>query len=197
MATEKNYFTDLYEIDVKQWVEQKNGLNYLSWANAWSELKKHHPTANYTIYESQEGRPYFTDGRTCWVKTGVTVNDIEHIEYLPIKDYSNRSIPLEKITSMDMNTAIQRSLTKACARHGLGLRVYEGEDLPDHSGQNTQDLSEEEQQEQMKTLYEMVLPTILKAKTRAEVMDLKVQNAALHNYQPFKDAINKRYKEVK
>ena len=30
-----------------------------------------------------------------------------------------------------MNRAIQRSLTKACARHGLGLYIYAGEDLPE------------------------------------------------------------------
>ena len=46
-------------------------------------------------------------------------------------DYKNNSIPLEKVTSFDVNKAIQRSLTKACARHGLGLYVYAGEDLPE------------------------------------------------------------------
>ena len=50
-------------------------------------------------------------------------------------DFRNCSIPLEKITSMDMNKAIQRSLTKACARHGLGLYIYAGEDLPDSESQ--------------------------------------------------------------
>jgi hypothetical protein len=37
---------------------------------------------------------------------------------------------LDKITSVDVNKTIQRSLTKAIARHGLGLYVYAGEDLP-------------------------------------------------------------------
>jgi hypothetical protein len=32
---------------------------------------------------------------------------------------------------MNANTAIQRSLTKAIARHGLGLYIYAGDDLPD------------------------------------------------------------------
>ena len=36
-----------------------------------------------------------------------------------------------------MNKAIQRSLTKAVARHGLGLYIYAGEDLPE--GENTDD----------------------------------------------------------
>ena len=72
-----------------------------------------------------------TDGRTCWVKTGVTVNGIEHIEYLPILDQRNASIKLENVTSYDVNKAIQRSITKACGRHGLGLYIYAGEDLPE------------------------------------------------------------------
>ena len=46
-------------------------------------------------------------------------------------DFRNKSIPLESITSFDVNKAIQRSLTKAVARHGLGLYIYAGEDLPE------------------------------------------------------------------
>ena len=37
---------------------------------------------------------------------------------------------LDKLKSTDVNKAIQRSLTKAIARHGLGLYIYAGEDLP-------------------------------------------------------------------
>lgn len=129
--TEKNYFEELNAIDVSKYIEKKNGLSYVSWANAWAEVKKRYPSSTYTIYENKDGLNYHTDGRTGWVKTGVTVNDIEHIEYLPIMDYRNQSIPLAKITSFDVNKAIQRSLTKACARHGLGLYVYAGEDLPE------------------------------------------------------------------
>ena len=46
-------------------------------------------------------------------------------------DFKNRSIPVEQVTSFDVNKAIQRSLTKAVARHGLGLYIYAGEDLPE------------------------------------------------------------------
>ena len=46
-------------------------------------------------------------------------------------DYRNASIPVDKVTSFDVNKAIQRSLTKAVARHGLGLYIYAGEDLPE------------------------------------------------------------------
>lgn len=124
-----NYFEELYQQDVAPFVEKKNGLNYVSWSYAWAGIKRLHPDATYKVYETPEGCNYFTDGRFCWVKTGVTVEGIEHIEYLPVLDYRNKSIPLNAVTSFDVNTSIQRSLTKACARHGYGLKVYAGEDV--------------------------------------------------------------------
>lgn len=127
----ENYFVTLNNINVNGKTEKKNNLTYLSWAWAWAEVKKLFPEATYTIYEDANGLFYHTDGKTCWVKTGVTVNGIEHIEYLPVMDHKNQSIPLEKVTSFDVNKAIQRSLTKAVARHGLGLYIYAGEDLPE------------------------------------------------------------------
>lgn len=135
MANEKqpaaSAFAVLSKVNCNEHTEQKNNLTYLSWAWAWHICKSHFPEASYTIYENADGRPYFDDGRTAWVKTGVTINGQEHIEYLPIMDYKNVSIPVGRITSMDMNKSIQRSLTKAIARHGLGLYIYAGEDLPD------------------------------------------------------------------
>ena len=126
-----NYFAALNAINVNGKTEKKNGLTYLSWAWAWGEVKKLHPDATYTVYENAEGLNYHHDGKTAWVKTGVTVNGIEHIEYLPVMDHRNKSIALAAITSFDVNKTIQRSLTKACARHGLGLYIYAGEDLPE------------------------------------------------------------------
>lgn len=127
----ESYFSRLYDINVNGKTEKKNGLTYLSWSWAWAEVKKLFPDATYTVYETDAGINYFTDGKTCWVKTGVTINGIEHIEYLPVMNHRNQSIRLEDVTSMDVNKAIQRSITKACARHGLGLYIYAGEDLPE------------------------------------------------------------------
>tara|TARA_R100001443_G_scaffold18806_6_gene30048 strand:+ start:10610 stop:11203 length:594 start_codon:yes stop_codon:yes gene_type:complete len=127
----KNTFEKLSSINVNEHVENKNGLTYLSWAWAWSETKKTCPDATYTIYENADGLCYHHDGKTAWVKTGVTIGDIELIEYLPVMDYRNKSITIDKITSFDVNKSIQRSLTKAIARHGLGLYIYAGEDLPE------------------------------------------------------------------
>lgn len=139
------YFEVLNGVNVNEHTESKNGLTYLSWAWAWGELKKRYPDSYYTIYENKDGLFYHTDGKTAWVKTGVTVvfdlimdghrerREIEHIEYLPVMDFKNRSIPFDMVTSFDVNKAIQRSLTKAVARHGLGLYIYAGEDLPEET----------------------------------------------------------------
>lgn len=134
MATKETKTQSVYEVlsavNVSHMTEKKNGLTYLSWAHAWGELLKHYPNSVYTVYESEGGLNYFTDGKTCWVKTGVTVEGKELIEYLPVMDFRNQSISVDKVTSFDVNKTIQRSLTKAIARHGLGLNVYAGEDLP-------------------------------------------------------------------
>ena len=128
---ENTVFKTLVAINCNEHTERKGNLTYLSWAWAWQMVKTHFPDATYTIYENPEGWNYFTDGRTCWVKTGVTIRGLEHIEYLPVMDMRNQSIPLDAVRSFDVNRSIQRSLTKACARHGLGLYIYAGEDLPD------------------------------------------------------------------
>ena len=139
---EKNYFELLNSINVNDKTEKKNGLTYLSWAWAWGEVKKKFPDATYKIYETTNPQGYvcnyYTDGRTCWVKTGVVIQGIEHIEELPVMDYKNKSIPLENVNSFDVNKAIQRSLTKAVARHGLGLYIYAGEDLPEEERKDNQ-----------------------------------------------------------
>jgi len=126
-----NVFKTLNKVNVNDHAESKGKFTYLSWAWAWAEVKKAYPESTYTIYENKDECFYHNDGKTAWVKTGVTIEGLEHIEYLPVLDFSNKAIPLDKITSMNANTAIQRSLTKAIARHGLGLYIYAGEDLPD------------------------------------------------------------------
>ena len=138
MSEEKEYksvYDRLADIDVSKHVEKKNGFNYLSWAWAWDTIMQLYPKSWNTVYETPEGMPYWNDGRTGWVKVGFTLVDennqaLERIEYFPITNYQNKSIPLDKITSFDVNTAIQRGTTKAIARHGLGFYLYAGQDLP-------------------------------------------------------------------
>lgn len=127
----KTIFETLSAINVNDKTEKKNGLTYLSWAWAWAEVKKLYPNIQRTVYENANGLNYFHDERTAWVKVGITIEGLEHIDYLPIMDNRNKSIQLDNITSFDVNKAIQRSTAKALALHGLGLYIYAGEDLPE------------------------------------------------------------------
>ena len=134
MATQtKSVYDKLSAVKVSEKVEKKGQLSYLSWAHAWAYAKKLYPTLRRTVYETEDGMNYFTDGNTAWVKVGVEINGVEYIDYLPIMNTSGRprSIKLDQITSFDVNTSIQRSTVKALALHGLGLSVYAGEDLID------------------------------------------------------------------
>lgn len=134
MSETKNYFKELNKVNVSDHIEKKGGLSYVSWTYAWEQAKLYDENANFKVYESMlpDGYQvnYFTDGRTAFVKVGVVINGIEHIVNLPVMDNYNKSIPFEKITSFNVNTAIQRALTKGIAMHGIGLYVYAGEDLP-------------------------------------------------------------------
>ena len=171
-----NYFERLNGVNVNEHTEKKNGLTYLSWAWAWAEIKKAYPDATYKIYENIAGWFYHTDGKTAWVKTGVTVEGIEHIEYLPVMDYRNKSIPVDNITSFDVNKAIQRSLTKACARHGLGLYIYAGEDLPEDVTA-TVEFTREELMEKVGALMEVkgvTTETILKMAKVKDISELTI-----------------------
>jgi hypothetical protein len=128
----ESVFGKLSAISVKDKIERKGNLDYLSWANAWAMLKTIYPDAQRKVYEHDHtGLNYFTDGVTAYVKVGVIVHDIEHIDYLPVMDFKNNSIPVSKVTSTDVTKAIQRSTAKAIAMHGLGLSLWTGEDVPE------------------------------------------------------------------
>lgn len=173
-----NYFVQLNNINVNNHTEKKGKLTYLSWPWAWAEIKKLHPDAVYTIYKNAGGWFYHTDGRTCWVETGVTVNGIEHIEYLPVMDNQNRSIGFDRVTSTDVNKAIQRSLTKAAARHGLGLYVYAGEDLPEAEAPDKLSALQQETIVALANETSTLLPQLLKHYDKAKLEDLTEEQAA-------------------
>jgi hypothetical protein len=130
MEKQKNIFKELSSISIKGKTDKKGKFDYMSWATAWSMVKEQYPDAQRKVYESEHtGLNFFTDGKTAYVKVGITINGMEHIDYLPVMDYRNNSIAIEKVSSMDVNTAIQRSTAKAIAMHGLGLSLWIGEDI--------------------------------------------------------------------
>ena len=138
MVEEKSIFERLNNIDVKNKVKEKNGLTYLSWSSAWAEVKKIYPDATcrripQIMDEYGNTRPWHDDGRSGWVEVGVTIDGKEIIESLAIMDFRNKAIPANEITSVEANKSIKRCLVKAIAMHGLGLYIYEGEDMPEET----------------------------------------------------------------
>lgn len=146
---EKNYFQKMYDADLSNKISTKNGLTYIAWAADLAEIKKEYPDFRYEVHEDileyvvltnangQEVVPlkkrfWFDDGKTAWVTVSVwNPNGVEYVESLPIMDFKNKNIPADAVTSMDANKAVKRCLVKAIAiAYGLGLYVYEGEDLP-------------------------------------------------------------------
>ena len=127
----KSVYSTLSQTSVREKIERKGNLDYLSWANAWHMLKTAYPNAQRKVYEHDHtGFNYFTDGRTAYVKVGIIVNDLEHIDYIPVMDFRNNALPIDKVTATDVNKTIQRSTAKAIAMHGLGLSLWTGEDVP-------------------------------------------------------------------
>lgn len=154
---EKSVFETLSKINVNESTDKKGNITYVSWSVAWGELKKIYPDASFKIYEhdTQYGPcNYFTDGRSCWVKVGVTIEGVEQIEELPVMDYKNAAIPLNLVTSMDVSKAIKRCLTKCIALHGLALYIYQGEDLPDEEAEKKR---KEEEKKMIKELNESAM----------------------------------------
>ena len=176
-------FAELNAVNVSDKTEKKNDLTYLSWAWAWQELKKRYPDATSTVYENKDGWIYHTDGRTAWVKCGVTVNGLEQIEILPVMNYSNKSIPVKDLTSVDVNKSIQRCITKAIARHGLGLYIYAGEDLPENEQQEQAAQPPQKiipgQVAMLSAVYGDRLPHLLETRGLASLSDMSYTDAAI------------------
>ena len=138
-------FKKLNAINVNENTEKKNGLTYLSWAWAWTELKKVYPDATYQIRQF-DGKPYLYDENLGYmVMTEMTVDGITHEMWLPVMDGANKAMKdkpytvktkykemeVQPATMFDINTAIMRCLTKNISMFGLGLYIYAGEDLPE------------------------------------------------------------------
>ena len=163
----ENVYKNLSAISVADKVEKKGRFDYLSWAWAWHYIKQEYPTANRKVYENEMGVPYFTDGKFANVKVGIVINDVEHIDYLPVLDNANRSIPITKVTSFDVNNAIQRATAKAIAMHGLGLSLWIGEDTARlNNTNNTRPVKEHVTYELTTDKWDKVLLYIAKHKSK-------------------------------
>ena len=79
MAEKKSVFEDLYSVNVNGYTEEREGLTYLSWANAVAEVKKRYPDMTYDIEKCDNNIPIIYDELTGYmVFTKVTIGGITH-----------------------------------------------------------------------------------------------------------------------
>ena len=146
---DNSVFNELNSLDVSKYIEKKNTgkvtLSYLSWSYAWQEVKKRYPDAKATI-KMIDGKPYVFDPVTGYmVFTEVTINGETQEMWLPVMDSHNEamldkprtvktkysSYTVDACTMFDINKTIMRCMAKNLAMFGLGLYIYNGEDLPE------------------------------------------------------------------
>lgn len=172
----RSVFATLSSIPIKDKVERKNNLDYLSWAHAWAEVKKLYPESSYTIHKFEGGLPYVFDTKTGYmVFTSVTIEGVTHEMWLPVMDGANKAMKdisyeyeawawvagkksktaktVEACSMFDINKTIMRCLAKNLAMHGLGLALWTGEDLPDAPAATP----EPPEQPKVTTVYELAV----------------------------------------
>jgi hypothetical protein len=152
----KSVFEVMSAVDVSPYLFEKNKQSYLPWSRAIELLKLRYPDAKSTectfptdkyvstLKAEAEGAkhyattitrvdmPYFTDGRTCYVRTRLEIPSEGIDEYctLPVMDFKNQCITADKITMSDVNKALRRCATKNIAMAtGLGLGLWHKEEV--------------------------------------------------------------------
>ncbi len=128
----KKVWDTLSKIDVGEFTEEKNGMTYLSWAHAWAKLKDSYPLA-YFEKHLFGGKPYMVDAMgNAFVQVTVTIpfddGSVFQTEVFPVLNHANKTV--KEPDAFQVNTSLQRCLTKAISYLGLGAYIYAGEDLP-------------------------------------------------------------------
>lgn len=128
---DKSIFQVLSEVDITSKIKKKNNMDYLPWSSAWSYVKQAFPNATYKIVKTDTGCIYHTDGKYCWVETELTIGDETQTEILPVLNFKNQAVPFESVSATEVNKSIKRCLVKNAALFGLGLSLWNGEELSD------------------------------------------------------------------
>ena len=183
--TTQSTFMKLFKTDVSKYTEKKGKYNYLSWAYAVQELKKVCPTARWGVTKAEDGSPFFQTACGYFVDVWVEVDGVSLSQIHPVLDNRNESI--ENPTAFQINTSLQRALAKCIALHGLGLYIFEGEDLPEPDA-----LTQAEESK----LFELAKPLGKKLvddlKNKVKSMEINVRN-----YESCIDKVQNMIKEKK
>lgn len=131
MNKEKSVFEVLSAVDVSDKIQRKGKFSYLTWSWAWGEVAKRYPDATYSYFKDEQTNlpMIFVNGVGGFCYTSVTIKGNTLQMWLSITD--NKNNPIMKPNVTQINTTLMRCFTKNLAMHGLGLYIYQGEDLPE------------------------------------------------------------------
>ena len=151
-------FDALYNMNLGDKVEKKDNLSYLTWSEAWKAFREVYPSATFRVITNPDTKlPYFVDPNVgIMVFTEVTADDLTLTMFLPVMNSSNRAMKLEPYnyqvwdkqnrryvertceaaTMFDVNKSVMRCLVKNLALFGLGLKLYQGEDIPSDNSED-------------------------------------------------------------
>lgn len=116
-------------------------------------------------------------------------------------EYQNTAFAREALTKKGMDDSQVTGAASSYARKYALNGLFCIDDTKDADSLNnapsfTQQPQQSAYDEELKEAFEMIKPNIEHAPSKQYLNDLHVQNVALHNFKPYKDAMNKRYKEV-
>jgi hypothetical protein len=138
-----------YSIDVSNFIEKKNNLDYISWATSEKLLRENFPNLIVDFERDSNGNYFFGNPDIGYFVLPFMIDVKENKRtkslYYPIIDYRNQSI--KNLTSMAVNTSLQRARSKIIALEtGIGFSLYTGEDLIEQVEQKKKPIQESVEQ---------------------------------------------------
>ena len=176
-------FDALYNMNLGDKVEKKDNLSYLTWSEAWKAFKEVYPSATFRVICNPDTKlPYFVDPQIgIMVFTEVTADDLTQQCFLPVLNSSMKPMRLEAYNytvydkqnkrqiektceaanAFDLNKSIMRCLVKNLALFGLGLKLYQGEDIPCENQDDAADQKKAQQPKRNKNVQPQAAPVVI------------------------------------
>lgn len=176
-------FDALYNMNLGDKVEKKEGLSYLTWSEAWKAFKEVYPSATFRVITNPDTKmPYFVDPQIgIMVFVEVTADDLTQQCFLPVLNSSMKPMRLEAYNytvydkqnkrqiektceaanMFDINKTIMRTLVKCLSLFGLALKLYQGDDLPCDNQDDAADQKKAQQPKRNKNVQPQAAPVVI------------------------------------
>lgn len=135
-GAEPTLFSRLFSQDLSDKKEDKGKFTYLSWTDAWEVINRLCDDVSYEIHDDIS----YPDG-SLEVRCSVSIEGKTHMMWLPVKDHMQKAI--SNPSARQVSDARMRCLVKALAMFGLGLYIYQGEDIPAGEARDYQSMKKE------------------------------------------------------